>query len=56
MRVILGLITLFAGLALIVGPASSTREYRGCYINGDWYPHGTTYGRYICLDGEWVRR
>jgi len=26
-----------------------------CELDGNTYPEGTTYGRYVCQDGEWVR-
>ena len=52
MRMIIVPLALVASLVLFAASA----EASGCYLDGHWYPEGTTYGSYVCIDGEWVRR
>jgi hypothetical protein len=41
-------------LALITSASVAHASGEDCYRNGEWYPHGTRLGDYICIDGEWL--
>lgn len=43
---------LFLMLFMISSPIYGTTT---CALDGQNYPKGTTYGRYICNNGEWVK-
>ena len=51
MRLMIWSLTLVTSLVLFAASAAAD-----CWLDGYWYPEGTTYGSYICQDGKWVRR
>lgn len=50
MRAILFSLAIFSS-ALMFSPAAIA----DCELDGESYPEGTKYGRYVCENGEWVR-
>ena len=45
-------------LAAIVASVTlfATAAKAECELDGQTYPEGTTYGDYVCRNGEWVRQ
>ena len=46
MRKVIGFAAFIFFMAILAQPASA--QPRDCYLDGYWYPHGTTYRR-VCL-------
>lgn len=51
MRTTIRLLMLVIAMTLVANAAEA-----GCKIGGKTYPEGTTYSKYICKGGKWVKR